>query len=62
MSIKDAENDTNIHGPFESIDDLMESLVLKPKYNSQFNKDYKVAIKRRCKEKIMLIARMIRMF
>ena len=26
MSMKDAENDTNIPGPFESIDDLMESL------------------------------------
>lgn len=26
MAMKDAENDTNMSGPFESIDDLMESL------------------------------------
>lgn len=26
MAMKDAKNDTNMSGPFESIDDLMESL------------------------------------
>jgi len=26
MAMKNAENDTNMSGPFESIDDLMESL------------------------------------
>ena len=26
MAMQDAENDTNMSGPFESIDDLMESL------------------------------------
>ena len=26
MAMKDAENDTNMSGPFESVDDLMEAL------------------------------------
>ena len=46
-----ADKGEDMFGPFDSVCDLMEHLMLKPEFTGQFKRDYKLAVKRGCNPK-----------